>query len=373
MRPRIWLLAILASSPIAAQENLLASHDRWTIAPASGGSFERENGEFVLRLRSGNAKLDRLDFEDGTISFDLKLTHRAAFVGILFRAGERDAEHVYLRPHRSGLWDAIQYQPIMNGSSTWQLHRGEGYTGPVDLPHGQWFSVRLEIQGAHADLYVGETMVPTMQIALERGITSGGIAFTAGFRGAAPEGEIAGTFRRLIVDPWPAASGEWTREAPADDSFIRTWSVSQPFELPTLPATTLPARGDTRTVVEAEPRGLVNLSRNFARVSGAERSAVVAYVVIRATHSVQVPLDLDFSDDVSVFLNDQLLFTGTNAWESRYPFYLGTIAPDVLLNQVQLNLREGNNYLSLVVSERAFGWGFLARLERPSGVEIQVR
>ncbi len=39
----------------------------------------------------------------------------------------------------------------------------------------------------------------------------------------------------------------------------------------------------------------------------------------------------------------------------------------------QLNLREGNNYLSLVVPERAFGWGFLARLERPSGVEIQVR
>ena len=82
-------------------------------------------------------------------------------------------------------------------------------------------------------------------------------------------------------------------------------------------------------------------------------------------------MSFDFSDHVSVFLNGRLLFSGTNTWESRYPFYLGTIFPDNLAVTLMLNIQEGENRLTMLVSERFFGWGFAAKMVRPNGVSVR--
>jgi len=366
----LLFLSLASASVLSAQENLLASTDRWTLSP--GGAFTSEGGESVLRLTNGPAGLNDLVFENGSISFEMRLPPQRGFIGLLFRVGTQDAEHVYFRPHKSGEWDALQYQSIMNGSTTWQILSGPGFNQAVDLPADVWIPVRLDVDGTWAALFVGAMDSATMRMQLQRGVTKGGLAFSTSLPGGARPGAAA-SFRRLRVAPRPATASEAAHaDAPAD-AFIRTWTVSQPIAAATLPITVIPTPAGASTTVWAEPSGLVNLNRYFSKVEGAERSAVVVGVEITADRAMRLPLAVDFSDDISLFLNAKLLFSGTNAWESRYPYYLGALNPAALTNTAWLDLRRGSNRLTLVVSDQTFGWGFIASLERTAGLRVKGR
>lgn len=371
MRLLLLVPVLACANPLFAQDDLLHSASRWTISP-NGGSFAEEDGERILQLTGGSAALGDLLFESGTITFDVRLTPQPAFVGLRFRTRDRDGEHVYFRPHRSGFWDAIQYQPVMNGSTTWQLYQVEGFSQAVELPATQWLPVRLEVRGAWAELYVGSATEPTMRMPLEHGVTAGGLAFTAGFRDGNPDRATAGAFRRLRVRHRPPAGDAHDDGAEPSDDLIRTWTVSDPIPVDALPITAIPPVSGSARRVEAERHGVVNLNRYYAKVPGADRSAVTAQVTIDAPRAMRVPLAFDFSDDVSVFLGEDLLFSGSNGWQSRYPYYLGGLRPDALTNTVWLPLRGGSNHLTLVVSDEAFGWGFVARLGESDGLRVQV-
>ena len=65
-----------------------------------------------------------------------------------------------------------------------------------------------------------------------------------------------------------------------------------------------------------------------------------------------------YSDDVSIFLNGRLLFSGMSGYHSRDPSFLGLIG---LFDAVPLHLRKGENELLLIVSETFGGWGFMGR------------
>jgi hypothetical protein len=211
-----------------------------------------------------------------------------------------------------------------------------------------------------------------MRLELQRGVTKGGLAFSTSLPGGAKPGAAA-SFRRLWVEQRPATTTEAAHaDAPAD-AFIRTWTVSHPIAVATLPITVIPTPSGQPTTVWAEPSGLVNLNRYLSKVEGAERSAVVADVEITADRAMHLPLAFDYSDDVSLFLNGKLLFSGTNAWESRYPYYLGALRPTVLTNTAWLDLVRGSNRLTLVVSDQAFGWGFIASLAPTPGLRVQGR
>ncbi len=67
-----------------------------------------------------------------------------------------------------------------------------------------------------------------------------------------------------------------------------------------------------------------------------------------------------YSDDVSVFLNGQILFRGRSAQNFRDPGFLGIVSADN--DAVFLPLKKGANELLLAVSELGGGWGFVCRL-----------
>jgi hypothetical protein len=71
-------------------------------------------------------------------------------------------------------------------------------------------------------------------------------------------------------------------------------------------------------------------------------------------------LYLGYSDEVSVFLNGQILFRGRSAQNFRDPGFLGIINPEN--DAVYLPLKKGSNELVLAVSELGGGWGFICRL-----------
>ena len=72
-------------------------------------------------------------------------------------------------------------------------------------------------------------------------------------------------------------------------------------------------------------------------------------------------LEIGYSDDVSVFLNGQILWRGRSAQGFRDPRFLGTVNPEN--DAVYLPLKKGSNELVLAVSELGGGWGFICRLK----------
>ncbi len=71
-------------------------------------------------------------------------------------------------------------------------------------------------------------------------------------------------------------------------------------------------------------------------------------------------LYIGYSDDVSVFLNGQILYRGRSAQSFRDPGFLGIVNPEN--DAVYLPLKKGSNELMLAVSELGGGWGFICRL-----------
>ncbi len=127
--------------------------------------------------------------------------------------------------------------------------------------------------------------------------------------------------------------------------------------------------------VEGEPPGFVVLYRYreapHPRVSFANdfskrlepqpgMKVVYARTSIDSDHDQVKKLYIGYSDDVSVFLNGQILFRGRSAQNFRDPGFLGIVNPEN--DAVYLPLRTGSNELMLAVSELGGGWGFICRL-----------
>ena len=67
-------------------------------------------------------------------------------------------------------------------------------------------------------------------------------------------------------------------------------------------------------------------------------------------------LRFGYSDRASVYLNGQLVYRGSNDYQSRDYRYLGTIGP---FDEVPLRLHRGANELVVAVSESFGGWDLI--------------
>jgi hypothetical protein len=78
-------------------------------------------------------------------------------------------------------------------------------------------------------------------------------------------------------------------------------------------------------------------------------------------------LQLGFSDRARVFLNDQVLYSGRDEFQSRDYRFLGTVG---LFDEVYLTLKKGRNELWVAVSETFGGWGIKAALPDRTGINV---
>ena len=135
----------LALALEASAEDLPVMDGRWELV-GRGVAVEKTDGRDTLAVETGLAYRRDVSLEDGTIEVDVKLTRRRSFVYVMVRmADDREYEEFYLRPHKSGLPDAIQYAPVHQGQSAWQLHHGPGATAGAARLH-----VRAAREGLHA-------------------------------------------------------------------------------------------------------------------------------------------------------------------------------------------------------------------------------
>lgn len=331
-------------------------------------------GRKCLMLDGGAATVKDLELRDGVVDVDVFTPASRGFFGIQFRVADAGAngEWVYLRQHKSGLADAIQYTPVLNTGLNWQLYSGPGFTGAVEVPKSQWFHLRLELTGAQATLFVNDMGKPALVMPdLKSGNQKGQVALAV-LLGAS-------CFSNFEVRATPDTP--WQRQLPTMPTGTLTeWRISPAFDALARkleqPLTDAERDAMPWQAVQAEAPGLVPLYRYrqapHLRVSFASdwrkrldpqpgMQVVYARTSITAESDQVRKLNLGYSDDVSVFLNGQILYRGRSAQNFRDPAgFLGIM--DAENDAIYLPLKKGHNELILAVSELGGGWGFIARL-----------
>ena len=132
----------------------------WVIADA-GSEVMSYMGRKSLFLLRGMAHLKDVEFEDGVIEVDVACHGNRGFAGIVFRyQSSEDYELVYLRPHKTGLSDAIQYMPVFKELGSWQLYSNKGFTAATDIPHNRWITLKIEVAGTKAKVYINNSPKP---------------------------------------------------------------------------------------------------------------------------------------------------------------------------------------------------------------------
>lgn len=339
-----------------------------------------------IELIHGIACRADLQIDDGIIEFELA-PQAGGFAGIAFRMqSSADYEIVYFRPSADGRWVGVQYQPVYEGETTWQLYPGQGYQ--TDMPlhvftmRGGWMPVRLVVAGNRADVYVGDSAGPVLQVRdLKRPRARGAIGIWS--TGQDTWKQPTAAVRRLRVLPLgdvPLASVPPDTATPGQ---LTRWRLSSRFAAPdsTAFADKLPADAQRDIsegrLVSSEPSGLVNLTAMIGNPAGRQKTNVfggagwgVAYasITVQSDREQTRRLSLSYSDAVGVYLNGALMYTGDNHYEVRGKGLLGEVGFEA--ETVPLRLHAGDNQVVLAVADKAFGWGFRARLDSLGAVRV---
>ena len=353
-------LFLLAGAALPAQT--LDFEQGWEVA-GKGSAVAPYLGRNALRLGTGNAYRRDVRLQDGTMELNVATTGERSFFYVQFRMeSDREFEEIYLRPHKTGLGDALQYNPVYKGESNWQLYHGEGGTAAVDIPRNEWLHLKIVLRGDRAAIFVGDVKEPQLVVRrLARPAASGYVAL----RSFVPEGgaEPVTSFANVVVRPDATdyAFPEMGEEPAPPVGIVRDWLVSEPFVTPDGPITELPTAAGWKKL-ETEPSGLLVLLRHIARPERGKRATVLAKLTVEAEREERLPLHLGYSDKVTVFLNGAPLFTADDSYSFDRPRREGLIGLDQAT--IHLPLRAGANELVLAVTDVFGGWGLIGRLDR---------
>ena len=374
----LCLMALLCESAAYSQspqtsnaQSVPAGSPRWDLqGQARAADYQDRKSLF---LQGGSATLKDFELRDGIIDVDVAMPASRGFYGIQFRIDKNgtDYEQVYLRQHKSGAPDAMQYMPVLNTGHNWQIYSGPGFTGAVVIPKDAWFHLRLEVAGAQAKFYVKDMNSPALVINdLKTGVQKGQVAIYA---------QGGGTyFSNFEIRATPDSPWE-RRLPPMPPGTLTKWSLSPSYDALARnlerPLSSSESEAIRWQEVEAEPPGFVVIYRyreaphpavtfqsDFSTRLQPQPGMKVVYArtIIDRGRDQMKKLYIGYSDDVSVFLNGKILFRGRSAQGFRDPGFLGIVDPED--DALYLPLKKGRNELLLAVSELGGGWGFICRL-----------
>lgn len=202
-------LALNLSSLVAWGQSLTLDAQTFTLINVTG-SITNFNGDKVLKIERDlkalpfdaknlgrtvdeptYAKLVDLDFENGTIEVKMlsqiqnpsPFEAAQGFIGVAFRIDERDSayESIYLRP-KVGRSDnqlfrnkTVQYYAYPDYKFDRLRQEADGLyetTAPVDI--NEWITMRIEVKGPKAYLYINDTKYSTFVVNTMKGKTTHG-------------------------------------------------------------------------------------------------------------------------------------------------------------------------------------------------------
>jgi sugar lactone lactonase YvrE len=360
MRSQAGVMALLTMACLAASAPAAQEAKGPQVIPFSAERWELANAKVVDHLErqalTGTALLKDVEFEDGIIECDIVMKAGVrSYPGLLFRVrSQEDYERVYLRPHRSPLYDdAIQYIPAFHGVDSWQIYNGPGITSRAVIPTDRWVHVKVEVLGTQARLFLDNAPQPAIVIGdLKRGKSRGGLGLTTMADGNSHFSNFA--FRPTSDLSFPPAP-----LIHMPPGCVLEWELSRPMKKRLLDFDSYPdlkAPGVTPwTKVSAQSNGILDIARTYGRL-GAEPDGILARAVIRADKEGSKKYWFGYSDEASVFINGRLVFYGNSAYRYRDTSFLGIVG---LYDAVNLPLKKGANELLVVIGETSGGWGLV--------------
>jgi hypothetical protein len=343
----------------------------------------REGSREVVQVETGFAHRRDIRLKDGAIDFDVRVTRRRSFVYVYFRAqSEGEREEFYLRPHKENLPDAVQYAPVWQNRSAWQLHHGPGGTAAAPFAYDRWMHIRVVLQGPHAALFVDDMNTPALLVGhLSReprpGFVSLGGFLPADVPGEGPIATFANVQVRPGVVPFDFAAalrGLPPAKASSEPAtIVSEWAVSQAFVPKEGAPAVLPGSEQAGEFqrIRAEPSGLVQLHRHVEVPAGSRVAAAVARILVKAPRAGTAAFDLGFSDIATVFVNGVPVFRGDASYSFDRPRRDGLIGYDQA--RLFLPLRAGENTVSIVISDSFGGWGLMGRFVGSPEIAIEAR
>ncbi len=369
----VGVLTIFVSIPLIAEDIQFAGQV-WDINSTSY-KLEKDGDSDVLFFENSNVWLKESNFANGEISFSMWLGAGRGFSGVMFHGlDNNNYDEFYIRHHLSGEPDAVQYTPVFNGLSGWQLYAGKGYWGNTLFERGRWIDVRLLLNGKRAVLLMdGRPIikVPSLKfdkasglIGLKSRISSVRVRdFKAEEKNVdlIPyfKGEIKTASGPALLPSERDNGAKLTQQKP--DGLINKWQVSSLLASNALDGSANISKamldGVSWQPLLVEENGAINI----ARVTGRTRAQnlVLAKAMIRADVSGYKTLNFGYSDRVRIYVNGKLAYSGNNSWRSRDHRYLGTIG---LFDSIPLDLKAGENEIIMAVSEGFGGWGVTAQV-----------
>jgi hypothetical protein len=294
-------------------------------------------GRRALRLVDGLALVPGLEVRDATVEVWIG-AEGPCYPGVAFRVQDvANFELGYAAPHASGLWDAMQYDPVFHGSNTWQLYHGPAYQREVVVPTGEWSRLRVDVEGERASFVVGDQ--PPLYVGrLARGERQGLVGLW--------------TFRPAYFSALRISEGhglpemDWRPPAPPEGQ-IDEW-IAEGFG-----------------VVQCEPSGVLNLNRHFPVCLG----EVSLTRRLEAASEAELEIGLGFSDELVLDLDGEIVFEGSNTFAGFGSYKeRGYVHAD--MDSVTRVFSPGVHQLTARLKVREFfGWGLVVAL-RGSGVEL---
>ncbi|RFS17712.1 hypothetical protein [Emticicia sp. C21] len=334
--------------------------------------FFDKNGTKVMRIKQGNqgaVLLKDMTFKNGIIEFDFEPASPMTLGSsptVYFRGNlqKNDTEIFYIRarPNKPTANDGIQYCPILGGVNMWDIY--PEYQAPAFFEADKVNHLKMVVSGQQMRVYVNDMNRPALQILkLEGNSTEGMIALDGGMVVSNMQ------IKPNMTDDLSGIAGPDLTDH--DAQYLRNWSLTKPTNLPAgneVTPANLPKPEAFTETIEAERKGMINLTRKFG--GNNTRKVVWLKAKIKATENQKNVMQLGFSDDVWIFLNNQMVYLDKNTYLQppmrKYPE--GRIS--IQNAKVNLNLKQGENELLIAVANDFYGWGIIARLETIEGIEF---
>ncbi|AWX58266.1 hypothetical protein AB432_025915 [Brevibacillus brevis] len=271
---------------------------------------------------------------------EVAIPKQVGFVGLVF--GARDVhnyELVYLAP------EEIQYDPIMNGSMTWQIYNGPGYQKPLSYTIGEWKTLAVEVQANQAVVYLGEDPAPQLFIShLQHGTSLDKIGFW---------NYLPAYIRNLSVTeiaPTDALHTKTDRQQLTAEGYLTEWLISKSY----IASDQSVVLTDWTSAV-VEENGTLNFNRLFPAKPG---MTVQAKSTITVPHETVTQLHFGYSDHLRLWVNEEEVHQGV--WRWNPPVSDGRIRSKYA--QVSVRLHAGvNTVRAEIMNQEQFGWGICVK------------
>lgn len=356
MRIILISLSLILISLAQAQQLITLDDPRFDYFEREPRKLETIKGRKAIYL-NGRAALKNMALQDGILQVDFTAAKPRSFAGLVFRAqDEENYEAVYVRLHKSKMPDALQYNPEFNGESNWQLY-GE-HQSFATFDQNEWNTLRIEVRGSELKVYLNDFSTPILTLDNLRHDAGQGFIGFYSFLGAYFSNFRYEAFTDL-TEPKPLA--------PYAEGVIQRWQLSESKLASEVPTNEYPDQDDIHwKEAKAEPSGLLPINKYVRKVKAGgfeqnQNEVVWARHTFESKQSGTRKFYFDYSDNVDVFFNGQLIFSGKNAFRYKGLTHRGDIRLEG--NVLYLNLKEGENEILCAITDKANGWAILGKLE----------